>query len=178
MLHGIKSLNAAAKQETAVDLLVGCHDRIRHFTSMVSKLAHAEGTALPEISAAAQSAYRYFSISLPLHEADEEYSLRPRLSDVGNEQVAGALDAMTHQHHAIDDLVERMLPLLTLLATNPAKLPEVHGELCTIAKALDEAFRGHLELEEKVLFPSVVSQLSADSQSGLLQEMQARRKQG
>jgi iron-sulfur cluster repair protein YtfE (RIC family) len=178
MLHGIKALNATAKKETAVDLLVGCHDRIRHFTAVVSKLAHAEGTALPEISTAAQSAYRYFSISLPLHEADEEESLRPRLHGVGDTRVTGALDAMTHQHHAIDDLVERMLPLLTLVSSNPGKLPEVHGELCTIAKALGEAFQGHLDLEENILFPAIESELSADSQSGMLREMQQRRKPG
>jgi hemerythrin-like domain-containing protein len=178
MLQAIKSLNAPQKKETAVDLLVGCHDRIRHFTSVVSRLAHAEGTALPEISAAAQSACRYFTVSLPLHEADEEESLRPRLYELGQPQVTAALDAMTHQHHAIDDLVERMVPLLTLLSNNAAKLPELHGELCTIAKTLDEVFRGHLDLEEKVLFPAVISELSEDSQGEMLREMQGRRKQG
>ena len=178
MLQAIKPLNAAAKKETAVDLLVGCHDRIRHFTSVVSKLAHAEGTAVLEISTAAQSAYRYFTVSLPLHEADEEESLRPRLHQLGKPQVTAALHAMTHQHHAIDDLVERMLPLLTLLSNNASKLPELHGELCTVAKALDEVFQGHLDLEEKVLFPAIVSELSVDSQGEMLREMQERRNQG
>jgi hemerythrin-like domain-containing protein len=177
MLLGIKSLNAPAKPETTVDLLVGCHDRIRYFTSVVSKLAHAEGSASPEISAAAQSAYRYFTISLPLHEADEEESLGPRLQELGKPHITAALDAMTHQHHAIDDLVERMVPLLTLLSNNPAKLPELHGELCTISKSLTEVFQGHLELEENVLFPAIVSELSAGSQDDILREMQGRRKQ-
>src|SRR3954463_6254580 len=134
MLHGIKSLNHAPKSETAVDLLVGCHDRIRNFTSIVRKLAHAEGSALEEISTAAASAHRYFTVSLPLHEADEEERLRPRLYHAGDDRVTAALDAMTHQHHGIDDLVERLIPILVLLGSNPAKLPEVHAEMCSLSK--------------------------------------------
>lgn len=175
MLHGIQISNRKAKDETAVDLLVGCHDRIRNFTLIVNKLAHAEGSSPQEISTASQSAYRYFSISLPLHEADEEESLRPRLSQLGDAKVSAALDAMTHQHHAIDDLIERLLPLLTLLSSNPSKLPELHAELCSIAKGLTEMFQGHLDLEENVLFPAILSRLSEQQQLALLHEMKGRR---
>ncbi len=178
MLHGIKPLNPTPNTETAVDLLVGCHDRIRNFTSIVRKLAHAEGSPLEEISTAAVSAHRYFTISLPLHEADEEESLRPRLRAAGSAEVVAALDAMTHQHHGIDDLVERLLPILVLLSSNPAKLPEVHGEMCSLSKALDEIFKGHLELEERVLFPAVSERLSPEQQSAILSEIKQRRKQG
>jgi len=174
MLHGIRTTNLAVQNETPTDLLVGCHDRIRHFTSVVRKLAHAEGSPETEISAAAESAYRYFTISLPLHEADEEQSVRPRLLEKGSGEVRAAVEAMTHQHQAIDDLLERMLPLLTLLSNHPAKLPEAHAELCGLSKALDEVFAGHLELEEKVLFPAI----PAESQNEMLREMKQRRKQG
>ncbi|ABF39552.1 Hemerythrin HHE cation binding protein [Candidatus Koribacter versatilis Ellin345] len=178
MLHGIKSLNPTTKNETAVDLLVGCHDRIRNFTSVVRKLAHAEGSTLEEISTAASSAHRYFTVSLPLHEADEEESLRPRLRENGSAEIVAALNAMTHQHHGIDDLVERLIPILVLLSSNPAKLPEVHGEMCSLSKALDEVFRGHLDLEETVLFPAVSNRLSPVEQGAMLAEMKQRRKQG
>ena len=85
---------------------------------------------------------------------------------------------MVHQHQAIDDLVERLLPVLMLVASNPAELPQAHGELCTISKALAEVFHGHLELEEKVIFPAVAQKLSALRKRELLAEMQQRRKQG
>ncbi len=172
MLHSITT--KSTKTETAVGLLIGCHDRIRHFTGMVRKLAHAEGEPEAQIASAAEAALRYFSLSLPLHEADEEESMRPRLLATRDVQVAAALDAMTHQHQAIDDLLERMMPLLTLLANHPAKLPETHAELCSLSKALDEVFRGHLDLEETVLFPA----LGPEMQDELLLEMQQRRKQG
>ncbi|HEY3928872.1 MAG TPA: hemerythrin domain-containing protein [Candidatus Koribacter sp.] len=174
MLHGITTSKQAGKSETPAELLVGCHDRIRHFTSVVRKLAHAEGVADTEISAAAESAYRYFTISLPLHEADEEQSLRPRLLESGSGEVCAAVEAMTHQHQAIDDLLERMMPLLVMLANHPAKLPEAHAELCGLSKSLEEVFAGHLELEEKVLFPAI----PAGSQNEMLREMKDRRRQG
>src|SRR3569832_2824179 len=104
MLHGIKPLPSSPKSESAVDLLVACHDRIRNFTGMVQKLAHAEGAEADEIRTAASSAHRYFAVALPLHEADEEESMRPRMEAVGRAEITAALDAMTHQHHGIDDL--------------------------------------------------------------------------
>lgn len=176
MLQEITPARSAASSRSAVESLVDCHKKIRHFTSVVQRLAHAEGSALPEISAAAEAAYRYFTVSLPLHEADEEDSLHPRLKSAGPE-VQSALDAMCHQHEAIDDMIERLLPVLRLVAGNPAALPQAHGELCTLSKALSEVFQGHLDLEEKVIFPAVQT-LSAASQSELLAEMQDRRKQG
>jgi iron-sulfur cluster repair protein YtfE (RIC family) len=178
MLHGITTTHSTTPSQDAVALLAACHHRIRHFTLVVGKLAHAEGSPLPEIRTAADSAYRYFTVALPLHEADEEQSLRPRLLDHSTADLAGALDAMVHQHEAIEDLLERLLPILMLVANNPAKLPDAHGELCTLSKALAEVFQGHLELEEKVIFPAVQEKLSQDAQDGILLEMQERRKQG
>jgi len=178
MLNQIKVGHASSKPESALELLTSCHDHIRHFTSSISKLAHSEGSELAEISTAAAAAHRYFSVALPLHEADEEDSLRPRLLESGAAEIAPALEAMTHQHQAIDDLIERLLPLLILLSNNPAMLPELHGELCTIAKALSEVFAGHLELEERSIFPAMTTSLSQEAQAQLLAEMRGRRKQG
>ena len=176
MLHAIRPSNPATLSENAVELLVACHQRIRHFTSVLRKLAHAEGASNEEISSAASSAHRYFSVALPLHEADEEESVRPRLSELSKSEVQGALEAMTHQHQAVDDLIERLLPILVLLASNPAKLPEVHAELCSVAKALDAVFQGHLALEEEVIFPALTTDLTPEALAGLLGEMQQRRK--
>ncbi len=60
------------KIEDAVDLLVGCHQRIHHFTGVAVKLAHAHGATADEIRQAAAGVHRYYSVSLPLHEADDE----------------------------------------------------------------------------------------------------------
>jgi iron-sulfur cluster repair protein YtfE (RIC family) len=180
MLNQISPATKTSKtsNEDAIDLLVGCHQRIRHFTSVAAKLAHAQAAAHEEIRSAAEAVYRYYSVSLPLHEADEEDSLRPRLARVADDRVRHALAAMHDQHMAIDDLLERLLPLLKLVASNPATLADAGGEMCSITGALSEMFRAHLQLEEEVIFPSIDESLTDGDRAELLGEMRARRKQG
>ena len=45
-----------------------------------------------------------------------------------------ALAAMHDQHMAIDDLLERLLPLLRLVGNNPGALADAGGEMCSITK--------------------------------------------
>ncbi len=180
MLNQITSQNSAqqSKTEDALDLLTGCHDRIRHFTGVAVKLAHAQGAATEEIVQAAAGIHRYYSVSLPLHEADEDQTLQPRLHAVAGEQVRHALVAMADQHQAIDELLERLLPLLALVRNNPATLPQVGGEMCSITKALEETFRAHLQMEEEVIFPAIREVLPERAREEMLYEMQERRKTG
>jgi iron-sulfur cluster repair protein YtfE (RIC family) len=159
-------------------MLIGCHERIRHFSSMARKLAHSHDTDAQQVQSAAEAAHRYFTVALPLHEADENESLHPRVKRaVPLGDLAGpAADAMVDQHNAIDELLERLLPLLQLLERNPAKQPEVASEMCAITSRLDDVFREHLELEEKVVFPAISANLSEADRQSLVAEMQARRK--
>ncbi len=161
-----------------MDLLLGCHARIRHFTAVAVKLAHALAATSDEIRQAAEVVHRYYSVSLPLHEADEDQTLRPRLDAVADQQVHHALLAMSDQHQAIDELVERLLPLLVLVKNNPDMLAETGGEMCAITKALDEAFRSHLQMEEEIIFPAIRTVLPESARVWILNEMQQRRKQG
>jgi iron-sulfur cluster repair protein YtfE (RIC family) len=180
MLNQIAPLTSLQPKspEAAVDLLVGCHQRIRHFTGVAVKLAHAQGAAPEEIAQAAAGVHRYYSVSLPLHEADEDQTLQPRLRAVADEQVRHALLAMGDQHQAIDELIERLLPLLVLVTNNPDTLPEVGGEMCSITKALEEIFRAHLQMEEEIIFPAIRQALPESTRADILREMQERRKQG
>lgn len=177
MLNQISPAKPQTKTEDAVDLLTGCHDRIRHFTAVAVKLAHAQSAAPDEIRRAAAGVHRYYSVSLPLHEADEEDSLRPRLEAVADEKVGHALVAMGDQHTAIDELLERLLPLLVMVRNNPDALAAAGAEMCAITKALDEIFRAHLQMEEEVIFPAIRSALAEATQAVVLREMQARRSQ-
>ena len=167
----------ASHSEDAVELLTGCHQRIRHFTGVAAKLAHAQAASPQEIAQAADAVHRYYSVSLPLHEADEDVSLRPRLAEAGDERVRHALVAMGDQHQAIDELLERLLPLLVLVRNNPAAIAEAGGEMCLITQALQEIFQAHLEMEEQIIFPAIAT-LDAGLRAQLLAEMQQRRRQG
>jgi iron-sulfur cluster repair protein YtfE (RIC family) len=179
MLNQISPLTSKPKSsEDAVDLLLGCHQRIRHFTGVAVKLAHAQGAVPGEVAQAAAGVHRYYSVSLPLHEADEDQTLHPRLSAVADDRVSHALVAMGDQHQAIDELIERLLPLLVMVKNNPDTLPIVGGEMCSITKALDEMFRAHLQMEEEVIFPAIRAVLPETIRAQMLYEMQQRRKQG
>jgi hemerythrin-like domain-containing protein len=180
MLNQIAPLTSSPSKsaEDAVDLLVGCHQRIRHFTGVAIKLAHAQGATTEEIEQAAAAVHRYYSVSLPLHEADEDQTLQPRLRAVGDERLRHALLAMGDQHQAIDELLERLLPLLVLVKNNPDTLAEVGGEMCSITKALEEIFGAHLQMEEEVIFPAIRSALPESTRGEILREMQRRRRQG
>src|SRR6202000_2646127 len=88
---------------------------------------------------------------LPLHEADEEETVRPRLGTLNDEKLSHALLAMTDQHQAIDDLLDGLLPLLVMVRNNPQTIHAAGQEMCSITKALDEMFRAHLQLEEELI---------------------------
>ena len=179
MLNQISpATTTVAKHEDSVDLLIGCHQRIRHFTAVAVKLAHAQGASPAEVREAAASVHRYYSVSLPLHEADEDHTLQPRLSAVADEKLRHALSAMADQHQAIDELIERLLPLLVLVRSNPSAISEVGAEMCSITKTLDDAFQRHLQMEEEAIFPAIRTLLPESTRTEILGEMKTRRKQG
>jgi len=175
MLNQISPAKSEPNIEDPVDLLTGCHDRIRHFTGVAVKLAHAQASPREEVVQAAAGVHRYYSVSLPLHEADEEQTLRPRLAAICDQKLRHALAAMSDQHMAIDELLERLLPLLLMVQNNPEALPAAGAEMCAITKALDEMFRAHLQMEEDVIFPAIRTALAEAEQAEILREMQQRR---
>lgn len=181
MLNQIKTApTKAAVGQDVIDLLQACHQKIRHFSGVATRLSHAQGAAPAEVAQAADGCHRYFGVALPLHEADENLSVHPRLhSAVPAGELAGpAADAMVDQHLAIDELVERLMPLLVLVRSNPEKLPEVASEMCAVAGRLEEIFESHLKMEEEVIFPALRKYLSAEQLLQIVQEMQDRRKNG
>lgn len=180
MLNQIKTAPTKSAAQDVVDLLQACHQKIRHFSGVATRLAHAQGVTPAEVAQAADGCYRYFSVALPLHEADENLSVHPRLRSAAPEgELAGpAADAMVDQHLAIDELVERLMPLLVLTRSDPEKLPEVAGEMCSISASLQKIFESHLKMEEEVIFPALRKYLSPEQLKEIVEEMQDRRKTG
>jgi iron-sulfur cluster repair protein YtfE (RIC family) len=179
VLSTIKSsaLKNGESSEDAVTLLLGCHERIRHFAGMSVRLASARGLPDSEIASIAEKLHRYFTIALPLHEADENESLHPRLRAAAPEgELAGpAVDAMVEQHRSIDEIVERLVPLCELLKSNPTIHAELAPELQQLSTALQEMFDSHLKLEEETIFPAMRKYLTADQLLDIRREMQERR---
>ncbi|HWR36231.1 MAG TPA: hemerythrin domain-containing protein [Clostridia bacterium] len=169
---------ASGAAPDTIELLLGCHQRIRHFSGVGVRLANAQGVAAPEIVQAAEGLIRYFSIALPLHAQDEDESIHPRLLRFlpEGELARPASDTMVEQHQEIDRILEALLPLWTILQAAPARLYELAPELRGLSARLDDLFRDHLEMEEQTIFPAMRAYVPATELEAIAQEMKARRK--
>ena len=80
MLNQIKSVpTRSSGSQDVTELLLACHQKIRHFSQVSVRLAHAHGISEAEVRQAADGLLRYFTVALPLHEADENLSIYPRI---------------------------------------------------------------------------------------------------
>jgi hemerythrin-like domain-containing protein len=100
------------------------------------------------------------------HEDDEEQSLFPRLQRVP--QLAGLLDRLTVQHRDQTALISELRSLMDAAQPDDAALAGVVARL-------DAAYREHITLEERELFPAAKAALDADDLGGMASEMDARR---
>jgi len=161
----------APSHSDPVDALLGCHVRIRHFTALAVSLSRPDAP-VDQIAAAAQAVHRYYTLALPLHEADENESVYPRLrSLLPAGALADANQAMLDQHREIDVLVAQLIPLWHTIQTRPGLAPAS----AALAARLLAAWTTHLQLEENIIFPAVRRLLSPAEQSAIREEMSLRR---
>jgi iron-sulfur cluster repair protein YtfE (RIC family) len=161
----------------AVDLLVECHARIRHFTAVARRLSEGGGASLEEIREAATAVHRYFSSALPVHTRDEEESLVPRLRGIDS-TVDEALDEMSHEHELHGAPVTRVVDLCAALRDEPARHQALASALSDAASGLERDFATHLDREEAVIFPAVRRLLAPEVNAVILAELRARRQTG
>ncbi len=176
-VSGNGSTNPSASA-TPLEMLLGCHARTRHFMQLSRTLADAESAPHQEIAQAATSILRHFSDALPLHEADENESLFPRLHAAlpPGGLVREAAETMVEQHKAIHELVTELLPLCASLGRQPGRLPFLSHRLDHVTQALNQIFAAHLCLEETVVFPAITEWLSPAQIKEMSREMHARRR--
>jgi iron-sulfur cluster repair protein YtfE (RIC family) len=169
--------HGAVAPATALDMLQGCHDRIRHFLQLSHTLADAVDAPQNDIAEAAASISRYFSEALPLHEADENQTLFPRLYDAAplGSPLREAAKTMIEQHRMIDELVAELLSLCGVIQPLPERLPDLAQRLRHVTSALDQAFASHLNMEETVIFPALHLFTPAQLEE-ITREMQQRRR--
>src|SRR5690242_2890274 len=181
MFSGIQIKTAPAEpnpaEETAVEALLGCHNRIRYFTEVSQKLAAAVGQPPADIASVAEKIHRYFTVALPLHEADENVSLDPRLRRaVREERIAQASAEMVRQHKDINEVLQQLIPMWATLQRHPEALADLAPALRDKSARLSELFTGHLALEEGTVFPAMREFLSQEDLDGIRAEMKERRK--
>jgi iron-sulfur cluster repair protein YtfE (RIC family) len=160
------------------DLLLACHERIRRFAALAERIGaeppRDDDAARAEIADAATSVRRYFTVALPLHVADEDRSLLPRLRAVHAHDVEDALAAMAEQHVAIEELIVDLSPVWQMVALAPSRHPDLAPALLVGARRLRAFLEPHLVLEETRIIPAL-SRLPHDEAAALRREMQERR---
>ena len=115
---------------------------------------------------ALDEALAFIDRALKRHEDDEEQSLFPRLARVP--QLADLLDRLTVQHRDQTAIVEELRMLMDAPKPDPARLADV-------VTRLDAAYRDHIAVEERELFPAAKAALDADDLGGMASEMDSRR---
>jgi hemerythrin-like domain-containing protein len=162
-------------EPTPLDLLLACHERIRHFSAVARRIAESANAPLDQIADAAADVHRYFTVALPLHEADETVSVEPRLSAaVPGCAAALASEQMLVQHKEINMLLRQLLALWDALCREPEELPAFSPRLLELSAQFEKLWDAHLKLEEETVFPAI-NQLSAPDQDEILREMRERR---
>jgi hypothetical protein len=159
--------------DDVVGRLADCHARIRRFLRDARGLATGAGDAARRRESA-RAVLTYFRIALPLHEADEDASVAPRLErrSVG---LARALLARMDEHGAIDVAVDLLAEDWALWAGegDPSHVVDLASHR-RLLETLDVAMETHLELEEREIFPAIAT-LPEGERRAIVIEMQERR---
>jgi hemerythrin-like domain-containing protein len=139
------------EQRTTRELLLDCHGRIRRFCAIARRLA--DGAPVEQAREAALALDRYFRIALPLHVADEDESLRPRLDRLHDPALSAALETMSAEHVIADEKLAELLERWRAIAAEPSAARCV--ETRSAALWLDGYLTRHLGEEETRIFPAL-----------------------
>ena len=169
--------------DNPLGLLSDCHRRIEKFLEQLLRVTQRVqgGVLLAQEREALATALRYFRQAAPLHTADEEKSLFPRLRELaknGNETAASALkvvarlesdhNAADEKHAVIDELGMRWQAGSTLESADVERLETELIELRAF-------YAAHIKVEDTELFPLAGTVLSEDSTEAIGREMAGRR---
>lgn len=165
------------EEEDAISLLLGCHDRIRHFTEVARKLTDHPEAPAADRAGAAGNVLRYYTVALPLHEADENESIYPRLKKTLPEgALADANQQMLEQHAGIDALIAELVPMWQAVKSHPEDQAQINAALADRVLRLERLWNVHLALEENQVVPAMRRYLTPDDLDVIKQEMRERRK--
>jgi len=177
MLHSLKRSAGPADTGAPVDHLLGCHARIRHFVGVAARLGDVDlqQASLADVAEAVSSVRRYFSVALPLHEADEESDVAPLLlSSENRSAVEDHLIMMANEHCMLHRILDELDPLWAKLEAEPGALAVLRAALQVPTRRLEAITDVHLAREERHVFP-LVATLPLAEQEALVVEMRRRR---
>ena len=162
----------AVSFETPIAMLEACHERVRHYSTLLVKLsAHlAEHGADQEVANAAKSVLRYFDVAAPLHHADEECDLFPALLARANDELVEKIHFIEEEHAELHALWAQIRPKLQLIAEGQEV--DLSREE---ARAFFSRYFAHSAREEMEIYPYASTLLDDTTMAKIGQSMAARR---
>ncbi|MDY7228841.1 hemerythrin domain-containing protein [Hyalangium rubrum] len=170
-----------AKSQNTPDplqLLLESHQQMRKFAALAAQLGKARGKQPAELSEAASQIIRYFTLGMPMHAEDEDYSLAPRLFDVTlPPEVIKGLWEMARQHEDLERAVDELLPAWVAVRDTPERHRELAAYLTLGGRQLMSQVEEHLSMEEQRLFPLIRERLDEETLAVIAMEILDRRGQ-
>lgn len=154
--------------------LLRCHRRVRLYMHVAWNLADIPLDDLNAVRHSAAVLARYFGQAFPLHTADENDSLMPRLRATVP-RIQTALDRMALDHVQEAEHIHAVIRHCESIAENPHRLETTRRSFRRFTRQLTVDLESHLVAEERYVFPHI-RLLSESDQQAILEEMAARRK--
>lgn len=180
--------------EDPTELLLACHDKVRHFTRLTVKLqsrlaslcgqqqtrtggSSAEAAVVQQDAMeAASRILRYFRIAAPLHHQDEEQDLFPALLQLDRsclvrekeQDLQADISQLQAEHPQLEQIWSQIEPWLESVA---------QGQMLPTFAPLDsfvELYDAHMQREQDKVFP-LTSLLSAPRRRQICARMAQRR---
>ncbi|HKJ71257.1 MAG TPA: hemerythrin domain-containing protein [Gammaproteobacteria bacterium] len=161
-----------------IGLLRACHGRVEHFAGLALRLADHPLEPVPAepVQQAAGQVLRYFEQAAPLHHADEEQDLLPRLRARLPGPPAAELEALlaglAAEHAALDARWAELRPFLEALRDGRPVSPDAYREA---AAAFQAAQADHLGRENARILPAAEAHLTAADRAAMGAAMARRR---
>lgn len=169
----LATLGARSQVDEVVEVLTACHRNIRHHFVIARRLVvRGPQCELQEVRDIAAQIRHYFGVALPLHVADEEQTIAPRLCL--DPSVATLVKRLTRDHAHHQSLVDTLVALCGEVEQAPERLSAINGRLSKPVELLATDLAMHLELEERLMFPLVRS-LPLSVRSEMHTEIRRRR---
>jgi iron-sulfur cluster repair protein YtfE (RIC family) len=170
----LQRIAMTAAPADAVDLLLECHVRIRAFLATARRLGEAGDAEAALVAETARQVHRYFTHALPLHAADEEESILPRLR--GREpELDAALEVMARQHQEHRPPLQVLVSACASLAGDPGRCAQLGPTIAAATTELERHFADHLAREEAVIFPAMRRLLDREADAAITTELRRRR---
>ena len=174
MTRSLLQWQAPSPHADVVDLLGDCHARIRYFASLAVRLADGERCPVNAAEAAARIR-RYFAEAYPLHVADENESVLPRLLARAPE-AAALVERMELEHRRLDAKIPELLTVCeTLEHGEPGACCAAVAKLRSLGECMHTLLEAHMTNEESLIFPLLREHLTPEDVVAIREEFRARR---